>query len=162
MSASFLLTAFAGLFLAADAPKDDAAKKELEKLQGTWTVVSVRERNEVVDNPKDMKITISANEMAFHFGGKPIKNALNIDPTKKLKEINLTPPSARKGDPEQPGIYEMDGDTLKICLSGYGVTETRENKAPGSPVKRKVIVGDRPTSFDDKSGFTLVLKREKK
>jgi hypothetical protein len=41
----------AALLLAADTPKEDAAKKELQKLQGTWTAVESQ-----MEGLKDTKI----------------------------------------------------------------------------------------------------------
>jgi uncharacterized protein (TIGR03067 family) len=141
-----LFAAMAVLPLAADEKKDDAAKEELKKLEGTWELVTA-ERDAVrmpADGPKGMKAVVKGNILTFAKGDEVFaESTIAIDPTKKPKTIDAT--STKNDDKGKIviGIYELEGDNLKLCL------------ARGK---------ERPTEFSTKkdSGCTLyVYKRAK-
>ena len=165
MMTSYLLTALAGLSLAAPAPKDDAIKMDLDKLQGTWIVVSMEGNGELVKDPKDTKFVFAGNRVTFHYRGeKQEATPFAINPAKSPREIDFTQPDAMKDDPAWPGIYLVEGDSLKIYLPDYH-TETKAGGKTKIVFDRKVVVGERPTSFVEKqakSATLLVLKRDKK
>jgi len=136
-----------GLLVAADRP-DDANKMDLAKMQGDWGALStVIDGNKLADDEaqvlfrtvKDDTYTVSAFDKPFS------KGTFTIDATKKPKTIDARPASAAKDAPPLLGIYEIDGDTWRICFAGSGK--------------------ERPKDFDCKagSGHTLtVWQREKK
>ena len=145
IQALFLL-AF-GLLIAADQPRDDAIKQEMNKLDGTWVVQSVvrdpREKGE--GEGKGLRIIISDENIVAKSPGEDKslgKATIKIDPTKKLKTVDI----ASEGEKEEvQGIYELEGDTLRVC---WGLSE------------KKI----RPTQFTSKQGSgqsLVVLKREK-
>jgi len=134
---------FTGLCFAADA-KDDAIKKEMDRLQGTWKVVkAIKERDEKsAEELKKMQVVIVGNKMTVKSGDSDDTTPFTIDPSKKPASIDLTIEQAK---PTIQGIYELDKDTLKICVGLEG------NK--------------RPTEFKSaaNSGTSLlILQREKK
>lgn len=131
----------------AGAGKDDAAKKELEAIKGTWIVVlAERDGKDVTD--KEVRLTFDAAGKAVVKKGDKLlfEGTIKIDPTKKPKTLDATQTS--EGDNKGktiPGIYVLEGDTLKVCST-----------APGK---------DRPTEFSSKAGsghFLREYKREKK
>jgi uncharacterized protein (TIGR03067 family) len=144
---SVLLLAGVAVASAAEDKKDDAAKDELKKFEGTWELVSA-ERDVVkapADSLKGMKAIAKGDMLTLTKDGNAfLELKITIDPTKKPKTIDAT---STKGDDKgmmAVGIYELDGDTLTICL----------NRGK-----------ERPTEFTTKkdSGCTLyVYKREKK
>ena len=124
----------------------DAGKEDLKRLQGKWSVVE-----RIVDGKKaviESTWTISENEISY---GPDIGvwAVFKLDTTTKPTNIDINPVS--KVDPKNAGktikgIYEIDGDTFKIC----------------GPIKAGAK--ERPTAFESKegSGVTLiVLKRVK-
>jgi uncharacterized protein (TIGR03067 family) len=133
------------MLIAAGPADGDATKKDLEKMQGDWAAASM-----VVDGTKlsddeaqCLFRTVKGDHYTvYHFNKEIGKGALAIDATKKPKTIDATP--AGKAKPLR-GIYELEGDRLKVCFA-----------PPGK---------DRPTDFEAKegSGHTLtVWEREKK
>jgi uncharacterized protein (TIGR03067 family) len=144
-----LLTLLAvGLLSAADPAKDDANKKDLEQMQGDWAAVSaVRNGAKVADDEIQVIFwTVKGNEATFYIFDKAwMKETFTLDATKKPRTIDMVSPMGPdKGKPKL-GIYEIDKNTLKICLAESGK--------------------DRPTDFAAKagSGHTLtVWEREKK
>ena len=110
---------------AADEPKADTAPEELKKLQGTWQVVSIETRRKARPEGEvnGLKLAIKGDSSAFEKDGKPVVGIgkLSIDPSKKPKTIDI----AVTGAPEDPrgtftilGIYELDGDSLRMCWGG--------------------------------------------
>jgi uncharacterized protein (TIGR03067 family) len=136
-----LLVAAAGGSLAADT-REDAVKAELEKLHGTWQLVSVETEGKAPPEEviKTIRVVIAGSKHTVHVGDQvPAKDIpFTIDPTKKPKETTDRLPDGT----EIKGIYELDGDTLKSCVA-----------PPGK---------DRPTEFKGKGGNTVrVFKRVK-
>jgi len=139
---------------AAGAPPVDTG--DAKAIQGTWmvdraTFDGIPEKDVPPDLVKEttaMRFTFRSDEMTIkHPPGPPPfekgrkeKSAYRLDPSKNPKQIDLSD-SAR-------GIYELKGDTLKLCWDIRG-------KKNG-----------RPTKFGfDKDQATVVyyvLKREKK
>ena len=122
----------------------DLAKEDLDKLQGTWRIESSLWNG--VPEPE------VAKRARYLFQGNKFI-VVDIDGNRREETIRLMPdqtPKAidcsSKGDGQTlPGIYELEGDTLRWC------------SPLGSP---KV----RPTSFTSQPGsrqYLMVLRREK-
>ncbi len=127
---------------------DDEAKKELKALQGTWKVVAAEQDGDPLDRIVGGVLTIKDNNFAIKTtGGTELKGDLTLDPAKKPRHINFAHQDGPVKDNTWHGIYELKGDTLKVCYAEAG--------------KEK----ERPSEFKTlrKSGLLLVeLKREKK
>src|SRR5262245_30126494 len=132
--------------MAVPAPGDETAKTEAEKLQGTWTVVSAeydagKTADEELIKNKGLKWEFVENKITVHFGDKSRGMAYKLDPSKKLKELDLTYTEGRRKGKTDPAIYALEGDTLRICIGK-----------------------DRPTEFvtkDESARYLLILKKEK-
>ena len=136
-----------GVFFAADAPKDDATKKELEKFQGTWKFVSLEvDGNKLPEEGfKDARLVITGDKFTVSEGRVLHKGVFKVDVSKKPKTIDVTFTEGPEKGNTVRGIYELEGDTYKVCM-----TDTLKA---------------RPTEFASKpgSGHVLeVLKREKR
>jgi uncharacterized protein (TIGR03067 family) len=132
------------LVLAAPAPAEDA-KKDAEKIQGTWKVVSLERGGE--KGPEEMvknaKFVIADGLITIKEPKREEKASFKLDPTKNPKTMDITPEKGKEG--VALGIYELKGDTLKFCFSKPG--------------------GARPTEFASKAGteqVLIVLERDKK
>jgi uncharacterized protein (TIGR03067 family) len=124
---------------------DDAVKKELAKLEGTWTLVKAEMNGKSVLE-KDAKTKLIIKNGKVTDGPKGATDLSKIlDPSKKPKTVTLPYEEA-----VFYGIYEVKGDELRVC--GDGVDTAREK----NPEAR------RPKEFDSKKGVLLVFKREKK
>jgi len=127
--------------------QDDAAKNELKKLEGTWATVSIEAAGQKLtdeDKIKTRKLTMKGEKYTLKVGDETVQGTIEINPTKKPKTIDVKPDSGSNKGKTLLGIYELDGDNLKICLA-----------APGK---------ERPTAFGTapEIGQQLVVyKREK-
>ncbi|MFL5244600.1 MAG: TIGR03067 domain-containing protein [Gemmataceae bacterium] len=97
--------------VAAPAPDGD-----LDKIQGTWKVESVESGGRTLVEPyKDWTFNIKDDKLTIKVGDKiRSEYTIKIDPDKKPKTIDLT---RKVGDQTltELGIYELDGDTWKVC-----------------------------------------------
>ena len=123
-----LLVLTAGFVLAADNPKEDAAKKDREKLAGTWKVTSAERDGQPDKVSKDAVTTYTADgKFTVKFAdGTSGEGTYQLDPGKKPKAIDYTKNNGpNKGKPHE-GIYSLEGDTLKICRSDPGKPRPKE------------------------------------
>ena len=135
--------------MAADAPKNDAAKKDLEALQGTWTAAVVERDGQKAPEEvvKNFKVVFTCDKMIINPDNDNRSSRFKLDSSKNPKAMDNTPEQGPKKGVSLPAIYELDGDTLKVCFDNAGVSDKR-------PTEFKTTPG---------SGLALfVLKREKK
>jgi uncharacterized protein (TIGR03067 family) len=144
MKVRLFLALTVGLLLAADA---DDAKKELEKLAGTWDVVSVERDGKAMpaDKVKGSTLTIKGDKYVVKLGDMTIEGIYKVDPAQKPKAIDATRTNGDDKGKTLLGIFTLEGDDLKMCFNGPS------NK-------------DRPKEFNAKSGSgsaLYVFKRSK-
>jgi uncharacterized protein (TIGR03067 family) len=93
---------------------DDA--RDLAAMKGTWSVVSAeRDGKDVTD--ATVTLTVDGAKVFVKRGDKQIfEGTAKLDASKSPKTIDVTQESdgELKGK-TIPGIYELDGDTLKVC-----------------------------------------------
>ena len=132
----------AAVVVAAD---DDAVKKEKDALQGKWSIVSVERDGKLVETWTDgVRMMEGNNYTLVPKKGDSVKGTFTLDPSKTPKAIDFLPAAGQYKDKTLRGIYEIDGDMLKICFS-------EPDKA-------------RPAEFTSKadSGWTLALHKKQK
>ena len=109
------------LALALPAHADDAAK-DLDRLQGAWSVASAQEggREQADEMSKKLTIVIKGDVFSFAFEGQPktLDMKLKLDPSAKPRAVDFAS-TAREGQVSY-GIYELTGDELKVCWSRNG------------------------------------------
>jgi len=119
MKRHLLFTTLIALFVAA--PRGDAQKgsasKDLQPLQGTWSVVALRHDGK--DVPKDkvegIKFTVKGDHYTLKGGGDDYRGTLSADASTSPKQLDATfvdDQGKEKGRAQ--GIYEVSGETLKI------------------------------------------------
>jgi uncharacterized protein (TIGR03067 family) len=135
--------------------KQDAAKEELKKLEGTWIMTAVERDGDApaeqdVTSDARCEWTIRGNKYKSGQVGEMYKKGegfLRIDPSKKPKTIDLGRTEAFKPDETRYEIYELDGDTLKTT----------------SVQKEKMKPEDRPNELKTapKSGVVITYWKKK-
>jgi uncharacterized protein (TIGR03067 family) len=102
---------------AADRPRDEAAKKDLEQLQGTWTMAALEVDGKLVPEAKlkGTTLIIKGNKYIVKVRNQTHETAFQLDPTKKPKEIDMTFAEGANKDRVHKGIYALEGDTFKLC-----------------------------------------------
>ena len=118
-----------------------AARVEEEKLQGNWQVVTV-ERGGKKQQNAGIRLAFAGDKMIMSAPAIQIPPMPYVlDPSQAPKTIDVNSPAGGVWR----GIYELDGDSLKLCL----------NQSPAG--------GDRPMAFRTQAGapgvFLYVLRR---
>jgi uncharacterized protein (TIGR03067 family) len=128
------LTASGGTGARADDKAD--VEKELKMFQGTWTFESVEAGGKEVpaDQFKGMTVTFEGDKYSVKTGDMVVEAAtLKLDPSKSPKTLDATVAEGPNKGTVILGIYEINGDTLKVCFDPEGKKRPTEFKsAPGS------------------------------
>jgi uncharacterized protein (TIGR03067 family) len=125
---------------------DDAtAKKDLEKLQGEWAMVSGEHGGMAIPEEFKRGFTRSAkgNETTLTMNGQVyMKAKFTLDPAKSPKAIDYEVNEGQNQGKKMLGIYAIEGGTVKFCF--------------GQPDQ------ERPKEFKTKQGDNHVLSVWKK
>ena len=145
MQAYSLVLLTAGLVVTADNSSGRTAKQERKQLAGAWKLVSVTR-----DGHPVLRKTLKKHRAVAIFRGKRMLGWMDnrvyndatfkVDPSKNPKTIDMTDRRGKDKGKKQRGIYEISGNTLKICHT---------EPAPGR---------ERPTEFSAKEGSGQTLE----
>jgi uncharacterized protein (TIGR03067 family) len=140
------LSVLAAATLAGGAAGAEDVANDRDRLQGEWQIVAITDAGEPVprEKLKGLKFVFEGDTLTMasaEKGAELEKFGFTLDPSSKPKGIDLT----EKGT-AIPAIYELEGDTLRLCLPARTATE-------------------RPAAFESKKGSKvslIVLQRVKK
>jgi len=139
--------AIAVLVLAGAAGGQDAAKQEMTRLEGTWSMVSGQANG--VAMPEELvrggKRAAKDGETIITIGGQVyFKARFRIDPSQKPGAIDYTMTEGPTKGKTHLGIYELDGDTVTFCFAAPGQQRPKELTAPAGS-QRTLSVWKRDT-----------------
>lgn len=141
MKAALLVLVSAGLALGAD----DAAKKDKERVPGTWRVVSIG-INGQEQEPEKLKFIFTKDKLTV-LTGKAENDAeltWQMDESTKPRILDLTGVKGNVKDQVFEGIYKFEEGKLVICVRGpQGLRQ-------------------RPTEFATREGSNLILLKLEK
>jgi uncharacterized protein (TIGR03067 family) len=134
------LMALSVLALTSSAGRADdkaAVEKELKKFQGKWTIESSLTGGMELpaDQLKGFIVIYEGDKHTLKLGDKVFQvGTQKIDPTKSPKTIDVTMIEGPSKGTVMLGIYEFDGETLKVCFDSQGKNRPTDFKSPaGSP-----------------------------
>ena len=124
-------------------------KEDKEMLQGTWHIVEANAggKHQAIEISKEQVWVFTGDRLVINYDDKSrLEMSYQIDPKQKPKAIDLSPADEREKGYVFKGIYELDGDRLKLYYS--------RNVAPDAK---------RPERFhpevEDRGMRSFVLKR---
>jgi uncharacterized protein (TIGR03067 family) len=125
--------------------------QEAKKFEGTWVLVKmeVQGKSLLKKDEKASKFIIKDGKLmsdAVAAPKEPLELSRVVDAAKQPSTVTLP----LEGKIKFYGIYEVNGDELRVC--GEGV-DTAQDKNPEAR---------RPKEFDSNKGLLLVFKRERK
>ena len=122
---------------------DEAVDKALKAMEGDWKVEKMTAGGQELPAEAVAKITFTIKDGEITPSDNPADKAkLKLDPSKKPAHLDLTD----KSNKTVPGIYEVSGETLKLCFADEPAA-TRPTEF-ASPKDSKVVL--------------MVLKKAKK
>ena len=140
-----LMASMLWVLIAAE-PGDDLAKKDLEKFQGKWSLISAERNGKKTpeEEVKKIKLTIQGNKFVLRKDGVIVsEGTMTLDARKKPRTIDETITAGPNKNKIFSAIYEIVDEQHKICFSGAGKK--------------------RPTAFSSSNGQLLqVWRRDKK
>jgi uncharacterized protein (TIGR03067 family) len=121
-------------------------KAELKKLEGTWlpSAGEIGGRKLPDEQIKAIKLVIADGKYTVTVSGQDDKGTLKVDANAKPATMDIVGTEGPNTGKTFPAIYELAGDTLKICYALEGK--------------------DRPSKFETQAGTALFLvtyKRQK-
>lgn len=131
---SFLLI---GTAAADDAPlaKEDEARNDLQRLQGTWRLESFDDAKKTKIDPAKRTLFVGAELSILRDGDKVLQiGTLRLTTGKTPRRIDVAVRKGQHEDTTMLGIYELTDDTLKVCIDpeGEGRPSKFESKADTS------------------------------
>jgi uncharacterized protein (TIGR03067 family) len=129
-------------FAADDKTKQEAVQKELQKLEGTWAMVSAEQNGEAA--PKDaiqnIRVIFKGDKLTIKRGDVSLEGTIVVDPTQKPVAYDAT--ATQNGKKLSTlGIYEIDGDTLKVCYVPEGGKRPKEFSTKGGTADHPIMLG---------------------
>jgi uncharacterized protein (TIGR03067 family) len=123
IASAFLFAILAMPSRAGDGPTAQAVQRELQLLQGAWDQVAAEYGKKKITFPegKQVQLTIHGDRYSRAAGGQVLsEGTVHVYPGKTPKAIDLIeagkPGESRSG----PGIYEVKGDELRMCVAVPG------------------------------------------
>ncbi len=114
---SKLILAFISILSFSAVAWSDEVKDESKKLEGTWLPTTAELKGMPFSEQilKMMKLVIKDGKYTVTVGQNKDQGTLKIDPSAKVKTMDITGTEGPNKGKTIPAIYELDGDTLKVC-----------------------------------------------
>jgi uncharacterized protein (TIGR03067 family) len=107
--------------------REKDARKDLLQLQGTWQLESFANSQPGKIDIKKRTLFIGGDLVLLRDGDKIIQGGLlRVNPTKSPSTIDVVVRQGEHKDNTMLGVYELKGDTLKVCFDPEG--ESRPKK----------------------------------
>lgn len=133
-------------FLLAAVPRVCTPTRDIEKMQGTWIILSVETNGtrmgskELQDAPGEL--TLNGNHYLLKFGEIINTGTFKLESENSPRAINVIPGDGPNKGRLFPGIYTIEGDLMKTCFNVGG--------------------GERPTAFTTKDQPDWVVVEQKR
>ena len=131
------------LFVAIAQPgNDEKAKKDLERMQGAWTMhaLEINGKDEPAQNLQDTILTVQKDVYRTKVKDKELVGfRIKLDPSKTPMAIDMTQVMPDGTEKTFKGIYTFENDTLKMCR-GLNPEQERPNQFATWPNTQYFVV----------------------
>ena len=109
----------------ADAPTDDA-----QAMQGTWTPTTAELGGQAMPDAllKSISLKLDKDHYEAHVGDKSDKGTYTLDTASEPKGMSITGTEGPNRGKTFLAIYQLDGDTLRVCYELSGEKRPSEFK----------------------------------
>ena len=125
-----LFVAIALVVSCSSAARSDEAKDEAKSMEGTWLSSAAELGGEKFPDEvrKTIKLVIGDGKYTVTAGKNPDRGTVELDPSKKPKEMDITGTEGPNKGKTILTIYERIGDTLRVCYDLSGKSRPAEFK----------------------------------
>lgn len=113
-------------------------EKDLDLLQGTWTVAAMETDGR--EMPADLlgkaRIVIEGSRFISSGMGAVYEGTLRLDASASPARIDMTFDAGPEKGNTNLGIYHLDGDSWKLCLATHGTVRPESFTAPRGAASR--------------------------
>src|SRR5262245_59404937 len=146
-SRTAILALLGFLLLSVAHGQNQPLSQEMAALQGTWVFVGLEvDGSQVADELfTGSKIIVQGETFTSTSRAADYKGTFKVDATKQPKTIDMKYTAGPEKGKTSRGIYELDGDTWKICLSFAGKDRPAEfNTRPGDSQVLEILKRHNP------------------
>jgi uncharacterized protein (TIGR03067 family) len=115
---------------------EDDARKDLERLQGEWVMVSCERCGNKLSDQEVATYSrfIEGNKYTVTYeaadGFHKLQGTIALDPTKSPRAIDAVRSEGESKGKPMPGIYALDGNIQKVCSAPVGQERPTDFSAP--------------------------------
>jgi uncharacterized protein (TIGR03067 family) len=115
----------------------EAAREDLKKLEGQWdrVVMELEGKSWPAEMIAGWTATYEGDRLTLRVNGKAYRESIvTLDPSRSPRAMNSWDQDGPAADQTVPGIYEIDGDRVRVCFAKPGSkrpTEFTTNKGTG-------------------------------
>ena len=126
---------------------DEAVTKELKKFEGTWKIESLEIDGVKLPEQatKSSRLVLQGDRFTMTEAVATYKGKFKVDVNKKPKTIDLVFSEGPEKGKTNYGIYELDGDSCKLCIDMGAKKRPKEFATrPGSGCGLEVLKRQKP------------------
>ena len=116
-------------------------RQDIDLLQGTWTVSALEVDGQPMASPGDAYVVIEGNRFTSTGMGAVYEGTLELDASASPARIDMKFDKGPEKGNTNPGIYELAGDSWKLCLATRGTVRPASfASTPGSGIALETLV----------------------
>jgi uncharacterized protein (TIGR03067 family) len=119
-----LLVTIVGVLALTSAARSGGGQDDAKKMEGTWAPVTAEASGKEFPEEirKTIKLVLTGGKYVVTVGKETDEGTCKVDSTKKPKTLDITGVKGPNQGKTILAIYELTGDTLRVCydLSGKG------------------------------------------
>jgi uncharacterized protein (TIGR03067 family) len=120
-------------------------KKDIDRLQGSWAVATLEVDGQSIAAPGGASIVIEGNRFISTGMGAEYAGTVELDPAVSPAHIDMKFDSGPEKGNVNLGIYELSGDSWKLCLATRGTVRPKKFASPaGSGIAVETLVRGKP------------------
>lgn len=114
-----LLMLIISSFSLAAQDKDEGSRRELAKLQGDWKLIAGQSAGQIMPPAVITNFSMSVKDSMYEFRNseETERGTMTLDPGKKPTQVDILISDGSFKGQKQLGIYELNGNKIKFCLS---------------------------------------------
>jgi uncharacterized protein (TIGR03067 family) len=120
----FTISVLAASLLATVSTAQKDSAKDADKLQGSWSSTTVVTEGVAVPADQLKKaprtLVVQGDQFTLKSGENKLVGAFRLDPTKSPRTVDLVLTEGPDKGRTVQGIYELDGDHLRVCYDPTG------------------------------------------